>query len=573
MAIITSRLQSTSLVVSTSTHLRVYRRLPALATALARNSSQLLSGTGTLISSVAFITRRSMVATTASMSGGPPTSPTSPFRIAIVGGGITGAVAAAELSRWSKRSTVDDSALGNGAGAHVVLFDQGRRGPGGRASHRSVDPATGQVLMENDGDNVDDKKNQTLEFDHGCQFFRADCQQMRQLTATWCANGWAAPWKARFGSLPVKISESTVTDFFGVPSQTDSVHVAIGGNGGMHQLPRQILQDCQAEVRSGTRVSSVRRSADSERWEIMGVAGTAAFHDTTLDSSDQQQQEIILDTADAVLFTDISSSFDSWHRASAGVPDSFRQKLTARPRVPLFSCMIALREPIRHLLPHDAFTVNNNDNSNSDTDSTDSPLWFAACSQSKPGFANTTSAAECWTLVSTPQFAVQEIKDTTMQDPVTGEFLPQDNAYLNTVPGPALFQAFVEAVQRSLTAAAATAAGQNGGDAAVVLVPETTYMQAQRWGSGLPAPMVGLLEKNIETVCGVRYATHIPNLVYPRPSNNENDADATVRDFLADDAQGLYYAGDFCSQRCPGFEAAALSGLDVAEHMIANILN
>jgi hypothetical protein len=235
--------------------------------------------------------------------------------------------------------------------------------------------------------------------------------------------------------------------------------------------------------------------------------------------------------------------------------------------------MIALQQPIRHLLPHDAFTVSN-------SDSNFSPLWFAACSQSKPGFADngTDGAAECWTLVGTPSFAVDEIKETTMQDPVTGAFLPQDNSYLNTVPGPALFKAFCDAVQPSLEAAAA-ATEKNGGETTVI-VPETTYLQAQRWGSGLPAPTVGLVDENIETVCGVRYAKHIPSLVYPRPDNDNNDnnddATATVpaKDFLADDAQGLYYAGDFCSQRNPGFEAAALSGLDVAEHMMkANQLN
>jgi predicted NAD/FAD-dependent oxidoreductase len=528
--------------------------------------------------------RTRMVATTA-MSGGSAT-PAPPFRIAIVGGGITGAVAAAELSRLRKS---ENQAAGTGASASarnasVVLFDQGRRGPGGRASHRSVDPATGQVLMDNDVDDVhahghghghdnnkdkNKNKNKTLEFDHGCQFFRADSVRMQKLTNSWCANGWAAPWKARFGSLPMEAtsggasdsdsdtgSTSSSADFFGVPSSPDSVHMATGG--GMHQLPRNILQHSQAYIRAGTRVSSVRRSTtDPGKWELMGMSGTAAFHDEAL-TAEQENQEIVLDTADAVLFTDISSSFDSWHRASAGIPDAFRQKLKDRPRVPLFSCMIALKQPIRHLLPHDTFTVNTDRGNNND-----SPLWFAACSQSKPGMADHPDAAECWTLVGTPQFAVSEIKDTSMQDPVTGAFLPQENGYLNTIPGPALFQAFVDAVQPSLTAAAA-------GETGVAVVPETTYLQAQRWGSGLPAPTVGLSEEDIETVCGVRYAKRIPSLVYPR----SDDATVPKLDYLADDEQGLYYAGDFCSQRNPGFEASALSGLDVAEHMIkANLLN
>ena len=485
------------------------------------------------------------------------------LRIAVIGGGITGATAAAQLA--SRSSSVPVT---------VTVFDQGRRGPGGRASHRSVDPLTGTVLADDDDHddhNHDDQapasssstttttttisttqtETDRYEFDHGCQFFRADCKPMRQLANSWCTAGWAAPWKARFGSLGAATSTGTgsTTDFFGIPSQPDHVYAGVGG---MHRLPRQILKNSTAVLRAGTRVSGVRRTADSKQWELLGVSGNAAFHDTQLlGEAAAKQEEIVLGTADAVLFTDISSSFDSWHRASAGVPDSFRQQLLQRPRVPLFSCMVALDEPVRQLLPYDAFTVsddNDNDDDNNDA-STQPPLWFAACSQSKPGFAG---AAECWTLISTPAYAVQQIQETTMQDPVTGAFLPQEDGYLNAVPGPALLAAFLKAIQPALQAA-----GQS-------TTPQATYVQAQRWGSGLPAPLVGMVEQDLETVCGVRYATKVPNLVYPRA------ADGT-KDYLADDAQGLYYAGDFCSQRCPGFEAAALSGLDVADHMIASL--
>ena len=45
-------------------------------------------------------------------------------RVAIIGGGFSGATAAAEL--------------GSNPRFEVVVYDQGRRGPGGRASHRRV---------------------------------------------------------------------------------------------------------------------------------------------------------------------------------------------------------------------------------------------------------------------------------------------------------------------------------------------------------------------------------------------------------------------------------------------------
>lgn len=74
-------------------------------------------------------------------------------RVAIVGGGITGAAAAETLAGAS--------------GIEVFVFDQGARGPGGRASHRRVDPKGHAVLPDDDQLGAADAS--TLEFDHGCQ--------------------------------------------------------------------------------------------------------------------------------------------------------------------------------------------------------------------------------------------------------------------------------------------------------------------------------------------------------------------------------------------------------------------
>ncbi len=57
-------------------------------------------------------------------------------RVAVVGGGITGAMAASTIAQLC------------GHTVEVVVFDQGRRGPGGRASHRSVCPTDMQVLPD-----------------------------------------------------------------------------------------------------------------------------------------------------------------------------------------------------------------------------------------------------------------------------------------------------------------------------------------------------------------------------------------------------------------------------------------
>jgi NAD(P)-binding Rossmann-like domain len=51
-----------------------------------------------------------------------------PKRVAIIGGGVTGSCAANHLQ----------SLLKDSINVEIVLFDQGGRGPGGRASHRRV---------------------------------------------------------------------------------------------------------------------------------------------------------------------------------------------------------------------------------------------------------------------------------------------------------------------------------------------------------------------------------------------------------------------------------------------------
>ena len=82
-------------------------------------------------------------------------------RVAIVGGGITAACVASRLSQLAPSVS-------------ITLFDQGRRGPGGRASHRAVEADSGKVLPDDPP-----IPPAALEFDHGCQFFRADTDKMK----------------------------------------------------------------------------------------------------------------------------------------------------------------------------------------------------------------------------------------------------------------------------------------------------------------------------------------------------------------------------------------------------------
>ena len=119
--------------------------------------------------------------------------------------------------------------------------------------------------------------------------------------------------------------------------------------------------------------------------------------------------------------------------------------------------------------------------------------------------------------------------------------------------------------------------------------------QGQRWGSAVPGdflpPDLDLTKSTkFVNVEGVIYQREIPDLRLRHDnirclmsdldirSSEENDiirdgiAEKELKNFLHDDDLGLFYAGDFCSHRAAGVEAAYLSGIDVADHVF-HLLN
>eukprot|EP00729_Bicosta_minor_P009734 gene9734-6197_t len=482
--------------------------------------------------------------------------------IAIIGGGFAGTAAALRLAEE--------------AGFQVTLFDQGRRGVGGRASHRRIDASSaggshhhgstyfnkfgGLIEGVNPLPSPDDGPPPiagTYEFDHGCQFFRAETDRFKAMVKGWVEQGICAEWNATFAALG-----SGAPDFFGFDGQPGSgpFYVGVGGN---HLLPRALAAKAvrtatdeatdpvaggaaaatspspstpapapqpKVVVKAGVRVASMDRIASSNKWRLQGVDGEAAYHDTAERVAGKGRNSS-MGEFDAVMVTDISASFESWHRASAGVPEAVAAQVRHRVRVPLFAAMVG--KP--------------GYNSGVDDDGYDD------------GGAN---RPECWTLVSTPGFAASEIESTTMRDATTGAFKPQDNQYLNTGPAPALLATF---------AAAVTAAYINGtGDA-------TTYLQGQRWGSAFPAPAytdgrdrngVGPTTK---TILDVQYETATPRLRATPAVAAAAAADAEYNNglnYVFDDELRVYYAGDYCSRHTPGVEAAVLSATDAASHII-----
>uniref|UniRef100_A0A7S4JB22 Uncharacterized protein n=1 Tax=Odontella aurita TaxID=265563 RepID=A0A7S4JB22_9STRA len=113
---------------------------------------------------------------------------------------------------------------------------------------------------------------------------------------------------------------------------------------------------------------------------------------------------------------------------------------------------------------------------------------------------------------------------------------------------------------------------------AAAALPETVYLDAQRWGSAMPCHR-HLDERSgtRRTVSGVPYDTGRAPLAPTRMeegrggaarSEKDDDDDDDATNFLADDDRMLFQAGDMVSGYTPGFEGAAISGMDAAEHIL-----
>lgn len=134
------------------------------------------------------------------------------MRVAVIGAGVAGLLAAQRLSK---------------AGAEVTVFDKGRR-PGGRLNTR---------------------EHGNFRFDHGAQFFTVRDARIRPMLEGWLERGVVAPWRGRL----VRISGATRE-----PALRASRYV---GTPGMISLPEHLA--IGLELISGVRVASVSEAGAS----------------------------------------------------------------------------------------------------------------------------------------------------------------------------------------------------------------------------------------------------------------------------------------------------------------------
>jgi hypothetical protein len=153
--------------------------------------------------------------------------------------------------------------------------------------------------------------------------------------------------------------------------------------------------------------------------------------------------------------------------------------------------------------------------------------------------------------VSTPEYAVAKIEETPMQDPRTGEFVPQSREYLTSVPGPELCGAFESLLRRRA----------DGTIDESYSLPNVVHLDAQRWGSALPCHRQ--LTGDSPTR---RWMSGVPYDPARRPLA-PTAVERGGGSFLADEGLMIFQAGDMVSDLTPGLEGAALSGRGAAERL------
>ncbi|WP_244222476.1 NAD(P)/FAD-dependent oxidoreductase, partial [Corallococcus praedator] len=242
-------------------------------------------------------------------------------RVAVIGAGVSGLTLARVLT---------------GAGFPVRVLDKGR-GPGGRLStRRNPDGGT---------------------FDPGAQYFTArDPLFMAQVEA-WVAQGDAAEWQGRIGTL----ERGTVT-----PSAKESVRYV--GAPGMNSVAKALAEGL--DVRSGVRVERVAR--DGAAWRLTSDSG-----------EDLGLAEVVVAAVPAPQAVPLL----------AGAPALADQAKGARLS-PCWAVMARFEAPMA--LGLDGAFVN------------DSPLSWVSREASKPGRAT----GERWVLHGSPEYSAAHLEET-----------------------------------------------------------------------------------------------------------------------------------------------------------------
>ncbi|XP_051177929.1 uncharacterized protein [Lolium perenne] len=275
--------------------------------------------------------------------------------VAVIGGGITGAVCASLLAA---------------RGVAVTLFDSGR-GAGGRMAQR-------REVMD-DGTE--------LRFDHGAPYFAVSNDEVARVVGGWEARGLVAEWKAMFACFDRETGkfrdfdkEGTIKKYVGVP--------------GMNSICKSLCQEDGVMAKFGVTIGKMDWLQDRSSWSL-----------ASLDGKD-------LGTFDYVVATDKNVASQKVSGLTGKPPpldlSAFPHLSTMFQDIPVrpcFALMLAFSEPLA-MVPVQGFSFYKSD-----------CLSWAFCDSSKPGRACVPANIQSWVLRSTTEYASKVISSMGPRKP------------------------------------------------------------------------------------------------------------------------------------------------------------
>uniref|UniRef100_A0A0D9ZE04 Amine oxidase domain-containing protein n=1 Tax=Oryza glumipatula TaxID=40148 RepID=A0A0D9ZE04_9ORYZ len=320
------------------------------------------------------------------MSAAAAAAAASAANVAVIGGGISGAVCASLLAAH---------------GVAVTLFDSGR-GAGGRMAQR-------REVME-DGTE--------LRFDHGAPYFTVSNDEVARVVSGWEARGLVAEWKAMFacfdreaGKFTDFEKEGTIKKYVGVP--------------GMNSICKSLCLEDGVVAKFGVTIGRMDWIQDRSSWLLASLDGRDLGH------------------FDYVVATDKNIASPRFSGLTGRPPPldlSLLPQLSMMiqdiPVRPCFALMLAFSEPLTKV-PVQGFSFSNSDY-----------LSWAFCDSSKPGRAHVLLNSQSWVLHSTAEYASKVINNIGPRKPsadalakVAEELLKEFQATGLNIPQPIFMKA------------------------------------------------------------------------------------------------------------------------------------
>lgn len=243
-------------------------------------------------------------------------------KVAVVGGGISGAVCASTLAK---------------NGISVTLFESAR-GPGGRMSQRREISEDGKELL----------------FDHGAPFFSASNSDVLRLVHEWESKGLVEEWKENFGSFDC-ISKK----FLDIEQEAPNKKYV--GIPGMNSICKALCNETGVESKFGVGIGTLE-CLDDEKWSLMGLDGQNLGRFSGVVVSDK--------SIASPRFTDVTGRPPP---LDLSLTPELALKLQDIPVSPCFALMLAFSEPLSSVSVK-GFSFKNSE-----------ILSWSHCDSSKPG--------------------------------------------------------------------------------------------------------------------------------------------------------------------------------------------